>query len=89
VQTSQSDYAPGSTAIFYGSGFQAGEAVAFHVEHIDSIYRNHYPTWIVMDGSSTPEFTDAGGVHHLPIWMASQTAKSKRPGTSAKLIIRP
>ncbi len=36
VQTDQLDYAPGSTAIITGSGFQAGETVTLQVLHIDS-----------------------------------------------------
>ncbi|HEU4791233.1 MAG TPA: MBG domain-containing protein, partial [Flavobacterium sp.] len=35
VITDKDDYAPGSTAIINGSGFQAGEVVELHVEHAD------------------------------------------------------
>ena len=37
ISTNLPDYAPGSTALFTGSGFQAGEIVDLQVLHTDSV----------------------------------------------------
>src|SRR5262249_52213820 len=64
------DYAPGSTAVINGSGFQAGEVVQLQVVRTDG--QPDYPAgnlpWQVKDGDTsfvTP-YQDASGMWHAP-----------------------
>src|SRR5262249_45433313 len=66
VWTDCLDYPPPTTATIFGSGYQAGETAQLRVVHLDNIYQNQYPDWLVTDGDSTPEHLDASGVLHMP-----------------------
>ena len=54
VWTNKPDYAPGSNAVFYGSGFQPGEQIEIQVTHIDGkpdVDSSHQP-FFVTDGGA-------------------------------------
>ena len=53
VMTDSDDYMPGSVAQFFTEGFDRGEAVQFHVLHIDGVPNtgNGHDPWTVVDGS--------------------------------------
>ncbi len=60
VTTDLNDYPPGATALITASGFQAGSAVIFRVQHVggpgaDGIY-----------GTLDDEVVDLGGAGHDP-----------------------
>src|SRR5258706_13388156 len=62
ISTDQADYAPGSTAIITGTGFQAGETVTLQVLHYptccdDATDPSHLPWTVVADGSGNVNST--------------------------------
>ena len=64
VLSDKDDYAPGETAYFTAAGFEIGEAVEFHVLHIDNVPNTgggHLP-WTVVDGSSDDFDGEANGI---------------------------
>jgi hypothetical protein len=68
LSTDKPDYAPGTTAIISGTGFQVGETVQLQVLHTDGLPNSgpdHAP-WDVTDGYTGPAYMDAAGFMHLP-----------------------
>jgi hypothetical protein len=70
VWTDKPDYAPGTTAIIGGSGFQVGETVQMQVLRTDGVpdYPDGNLPWQVQDGdnSFTTSYVDASGMWHRP-----------------------
>src|SRR5262249_9846800 len=66
--TDKPDYAPGTTAIINGAGFQVGETVQLQITNIAGLPNPTPPRapWDVTDGYTGPAFQDAAGIWHLP-----------------------